>query len=299
MRFHLRFNKYNRQKQQTAIEFLTTYGWAILILIIIVGIFFNYVVFGGTNTKVVQQPGECSVYRPTVAIGSSQPSLKGICNDALPEYVAQFNGNGYIEQTNGFSFMNNANQNTTISIWVNPNSPNGDIVDELGQSSINTGWHDTWIDLVNGNVMIRVWSLGCVNLGTIPLNAWSNIVLTLTYNGVALNYSGYINGVYKSSGTGSRSTPGGSSLMYYPLGPGDGTNCGDGGAAFVGEMANYQFYNSSLSKQNIYLIYKDGIGGAPINLQNLVGWWPLNGNANDYSGNNNNGQINNVAFTAG
>ncbi len=27
-------------------------------------------------------------------------------------------------------------------------------------------------------------------------------------------------------------------------------------------------------------------------MQNLVGWWPLNGNAKDYSGNGNNGQIN-------
>ena len=40
------------------------------------------------------------------------------------------------------------------------------------------------------------------------------------------------------------------------------------------------------------------VGGAPIDLQNLVGWWPLNGNAHDYSGNNNNGQTNgDVTFT--
>ncbi|MEM3781909.1 MAG: hypothetical protein QXT43_03045, partial [Candidatus Micrarchaeaceae archaeon] len=41
-----------------------------------------------------------------------------------------------------------------------------------------------------------------------------------------------------------------------------------------------------------------GIGGAPINLQNLVGWWPLNGNANDYSGNGNNGVPSNVVFVS-
>ena len=29
--------------------------------------------------------------------------------------------------------------------------------------------------------------------------------------------------------------------------------------------------------------------GTFINIQNLIGWWPLNGDANDYSGNNNNG----------
>jgi len=33
------------------------------------------------------------------------------------------------------------------------------------------------------------------------------------------------------------------------------------------------------------------LGGAPVRLQNLVAWWPLNGDAKDYSGNNNNGTI--------
>ncbi len=85
--------------------------------------------------------------------------------------------------------------------------------------------------------------------------------------------------------------------MYYPLGPGDGTNCGDGGAAFSGEMANYQFYNTSLSANDIQALYQEGIGGAPISLQNLVGWWSLNGNANDYSGNNYDGNATDVLYT--
>jgi len=213
-------------------------------------------------------------------------------------YTAQFNGqNNYVEQTNGFGFMNNAAQQATISIWVKPSSPNGDIVDELGQSTVNTGWHDTWIDLVNGQVEIRVWNLGCVNLGPIPLNSWSNIVMTLSYNGASLSYSGYINGVYKNSGTGSRSIPGGSYLMYYPLGPSDSTNCGDGGASFNGQMANYQFYNTSLGHSQISKIYQNGVEGLPVNEQNLVMWWPLNGNANDYSGLGNNGTAYNVYYT--
>jgi hypothetical protein len=230
------------------------------------------------------------------------------CNSALyisklPLEVSQnfdvsgFSGSGYIMPNSGFAFMTNAIQQATISIWVNPSSPNGDIVDELGQSSVNTGWHDTWIDLVNNQVYIRVWSLTCKLLGTIPLNSWSNIVMTLSYNGVSLNYSGYINGVYKNSSSGSRSVPGGSSSMYYPLGPSDGTNCGDGGAAFSGQMANYQFYNTSLPTSQISQIYQNGISGIPVSLQNLVMWWPLNGNANDYSGLGNNGTAYDAYYT--
>ena len=66
----------------------------------------------------------------------------------------------------------------------------------------------------------------------------------------------------------------------------------------MGYLANVQLYNTSLSNLEINTLYQEGIGGAPINLQNLVGWWPLNGNANDYSGNGNNGMSNNVTYTS-
>ncbi|MGC9204934.1 MAG: LamG-like jellyroll fold domain-containing protein [Candidatus Micrarchaeia archaeon] len=243
-------------------------------------------------------PGILSCIKGPTCSSSSALYLSDLPLEMGQGYMqtAGFNGqNSYIEQTNGFSFMNNANQQATISIWANPSLPNGDIVDELGQSSINNGWHDTWIDLANGNIYIRVWDLGCVNLGSIPLHSWSNIAMILSYNGVSLNYSGYINGVYKNSGSGSRSIPGGSSSMYYPLGSPDGTNCGDGGAAFNGQMADYQFYNTSLSSSQIKSLYQEGIGGMPYTA-NLVAWWPLNGNANDYSGFGNNGTAYNVFY---
>jgi len=64
-------------------------------------------------------------------------------------------------------------------------------------------------------------------------------------------------------------------------------------------LANVQIYNTSLSANEIRALYLEGIGGAPINLQHLVAWWPLNGNANDYSGNGNNGKIiGNVSFVS-
>ena len=56
-------------------------------------------------------------------------------------------------------------------------------------------------------------------------------------------------------------------------------------------IANVQIYNEALSESQIYALYQEGIGGDPIDLQNLVAWYPLNGNANDYSGNDNNGKV--------
>ncbi|MGC8495902.1 MAG: LamG-like jellyroll fold domain-containing protein [Candidatus Micrarchaeia archaeon] len=65
-----------------------------------------------------------------------------------------------------------------------------------------------------------------------------------------------------------------------------------------GLIANIQIYNTSLSSSQIQALYQEGIGGAPIDLQHLVGWWPLNGNANNYSGNGNNGQATEVTYVS-
>ena len=67
---------------------------------------------------------------------------------------------------------------------------------------------------------------------------------------------------------------------------------------FAGMIADLQIYNTSLDYASVNALYQEGIGGAPIDLQNLVGWWPLNGNANDYSGNGNDGVPTNVVFTS-
>ncbi len=79
----------------------------------------------------------------------------------------------------------------------------------------------------------------------------------------------------------------------HPLYIGDRVSTPD----LSGMISNVQLYNVTLSQTEITALYDEGIGGAPIDLQNLVGWWPLNGNANDYSGNENNGQATNVIYT--
>jgi hypothetical protein len=67
---------------------------------------------------------------------------------------------------------------------------------------------------------------------------------------------------------------------------------------FSGAIANFQLYNTSLDANQISALYQEGIGGAPVAPQSIVGWWPLNGDTTDYSGNNNNGAPTNVVFTS-
>ena len=58
--------------------------------------------------------------------------------------------------------------------------------------------------------------------------------------------------------------------------------CSDFG--LIGDLADLQLYNSSLSSQELMSIYKEGITGGPITSNGLVAFWPLNGTLKDYSG---------------
>ena len=65
-----------------------------------------------------------------------------------------------------------------------------------------------------------------------------------------------------------------------------------------GLIANVQIYNTSLDANQVQALYQKGIGAPPIDPNHIVGWWPLNGDTNDYSGNNNNGAATAVTYTS-
>ncbi|MCL5009923.1 MAG: LamG domain-containing protein [Candidatus Parvarchaeota archaeon] len=67
---------------------------------------------------------------------------------------------------------------------------------------------------------------------------------------------------------------------------------------FVGEISDAQIYKGYLSPSQINSLYTEGLGGAPLQNAGLVAWWPLDGNANDYSGNANNGRAINVTWVS-
>ncbi|MDE1845720.1 MAG: hypothetical protein KGH53_00330 [Candidatus Micrarchaeota archaeon] len=218
---------------------------------------------------------------------------------SLQNYYAQFPSSqaplslgvsgqtGYVEQKTGFVFMDNAAQSFTISLWVRPNATSGVILSELGQTAPNTNWHDSWLELVNGNVYMRIWALGCQLLGKINTNTWTNVAMT--YNGAVL--TGYINGASTNTISYTRQVPaGGTTAMFYPLGTPDLTNCGSG-LSYSGGIANYQFYSNSLSQIQIASLYAAGLSSSPISGQNAQLWYPLNGDTNDYSGNSYNASM--------
>jgi hypothetical protein len=112
-------------------------------------------------------------------------------------------------------------------------------------------------------------------------------VTAVFYNGQAVgNDKLYINGVPQTLSQCYGSTHTGNAANPIVVGSTTGTRI-----AWYGDTADLQIYNSTLSPGEIQGTYQEGLGGPPVTLSRLIGWWPLNGNTNDYSGNDQNGQM--------
>jgi hypothetical protein len=148
----------------------------------------------------------------------------------------------------------NTSKITSFFCWIYPQD-NGVILTELGQSAIETGWHDTQIEIVSGTLKISVWNYtGGVITSSIatPLNNWYYI--GLTYDGTTLK--AYVNGSLAGSVVRSRSTPYNDGTvaqknLHYSIGSGDSvTNLGDGTYAKM-KFGDFHVYNTALSQQQI------------------------------------------------
>ncbi|MFP3279023.1 MAG: LamG domain-containing protein [Candidatus Micrarchaeota archaeon] len=272
-------------KVQSAMEYLMTYGWAILIIAVVLAALFQLGVFNPMTFAPKAPPGSCQVFRPDGPGTTSFINLEGICSGELPQYVAQFNGqSSYINVASSLSLS----PTTYISAfaWINPSSQSTAIIEKQGSYGMKIGVQGA----APGQFAGYVWGTnGVCSSYPFVLRPVNWYLVGFTFNGTTVNE--YVNGKFYCSVSYTGSIPTSTSPVAFG-GPSDV----DGYIA--GSIANVQIYNTSLSANEIQALYLEGIGGAPIDLQHLIAWWPLNGNANDYSGNGNNGQINNVTFVS-
>ena len=111
-------------RSQAAMEYLMTYGWAILIIALALGVLYSLGILNPKNLAPKAPPGSCYVYRPGGPGTTDYISLVGTCG-YLPMYVASFNGvNGYISinapQVNTVSGGYN-----TVTFWMYWNGVSG------------------------------------------------------------------------------------------------------------------------------------------------------------------------------
>ena len=268
-------------------EYLMTYGWAILIIAVVLTVLFQLGIFSGGNFRPHAQAGACQVSRTAAGI-----SLEGQCNGLLPQFVIVSPvSSGCV---GGPSVPMRVSQMTqtslsavTISWWGTYSSISGVFL-HLDSAQVDPGGNGIYCSLSNCNIP-NTYVYGPSGI-TIQTNTWYFSTLVLSSSGTATMYVNGAPGTPVSwlSGSGLTGITDLDVLGYLP-------GCEDWAQ---GSAANIQVYNTSLSSSEVSALYLEGIGGAPIRPQNLVGWWPLNGNANDYSGNDNNGATINVIYSS-
>ena len=276
-----------RRKAQSAIEYLTTYGWAVLIIAVVLGLFFLIGVFNLNFFTPRAAPGSCSVYRPQGPGTNFQLALTGVCTSEIPEYVTNFkNDNNYMNVGSFSSHIINRPMTYSIWVYVIPPVPISNWQDFGGMSNgVDGAFYIAGAPNAN--------NFGCVfqnSLGTlytagpqVPLVPYKWHHLVAAYDGSMLRC--YMDGKQVESVAASGYIT--NTMVDFTVGYIDGIIR----QYLQGSVADVQFYNTSLSASDVKALYVAGIGGAPLDLQHIVGWWPMNGDLNDYSGNGYNGNF--------
>ncbi len=180
----------------------------------------------------------------------------------------------------------------TIELWFKANGA-GVILSELGQSTPNSGWHDSWIEILStGEVKARVWNLTSVSLGTVSFGTWNHAVIR--YNGT--NVVGFLNGVISSAVAGTRITPpingtAPNNKQYWAVGSNDGTHLGSG-AWFNGQVDEMRIWNVARTNTQITGAWNKTI---PTNSSGLVAYYKMDEGSGatltDASGNGKNASL--------
>jgi hypothetical protein len=271
---------------------------------------FQLGVFNANNFAPKAPPGACQVFRPNGPGTTFDINLEGECQGALPQYVGLFNSvpKTMLDNVTIPLFVPNGTSITLVA-WVKPFGPNADgIIGTLWSSDVSaavnnqrppTIYYNTcpngepFLQLMFANTSRSVWWVSNSITGCTPYFTWHQYVGVINQSShTAYNY---LDGQLIATRNFNGMLQG---FHFVLIGVNPGAFCCTSNITFNGLIANVQIYNTSLSPSEIQALYQEGIGGAPIRLQNLVGWWPLNGNANDYSGNGHNGVPNGVTFTS-
>ena len=278
-------------KAQSAMEYLMTYGWAILIIAIALAALYSLGIFNSNTFTPKAQPGSCSVYRPYGAGSTQFISTEGTCNGEEPKFVAQFNGaSSYISTGTSSTFNFGAGSSVSITAWIYPQSNSAQSREIVAQSS-STGYA---FDQYGSQLLFAANVLNPAATSTfstgLAMNTWNFV--GVTYNDATGVVTFYIDALSNQQSLAKNQMAATTNTLCI------GKYCPGNSNYVDGFLSNIQIYNTALTQSEMTAQYNTGISGAPIKLQNLIWWWPLNGNANDYSGNGNNGVATNVIYTS-
>lgn len=284
-------------RAQSAMEYLMTYGWAILIIAVVLAVLFSLGIFNANTYGGRAHAGSCTVQRPYGPNTTQLVSLSGLCNGQMPQFVGYFNGNGYITVGGSGSFGFDISNPFSISAWIKPGmaAPQWNPIFSKDSDGADNGYY---VDVRPVNSIEFAIKAGgafyTVDSNTVVNdNTWRFVTVTYDGSGNKAGMRVYINGVLENTGASAAMSGSATNTDNAIIGAFNG-----GVLPIGGQFSNVQLYSSALSANDVGALYLEGIGGAPISLQSLAGWWPLNGDGVDYSGNGDNGAISNVIWTS-
>ena len=151
----------------------------------------------------------------------------------------------------------------SVEVWVYPTG-NGVIASHLGQSAIDSGYHNSIIELVSGQVEFGLWTGAGITstgpTGALSFNEWHQIVLT--YNGHGSPVKGYIDSVLVGQTANvnfSSPMDNSSSEFRIAFGAEDSTSQGDG-SYFDGRFGIARVYGRALTDAEILQNYRRNTG---------------------------------------
>lgn len=264
-------------------------------------------------TSTINMTSPCRVVRTQGTVISSNIYLAGSCKNTVPSYVALFNGTANNPDYIYINRSGTINNSLTLSWWMYPTRVgNGvpgaypwseDIVDIYNATTDFPQIYIEWRgdSSLNLNMCKRGRSNSTPDCSEewIYLNSskrWINVAITYDRG----SYAFYIDGkkirkVYGGPGIPNITISNPRVYLSYLIPY--STTAVD--TVFGGYLSDVQIYNASLSSAKIALLYSEGLLGAPVDLKSISSWWQLNGNANDYGGNNYTGVLKgNVTFVA-
>ena len=296
------------RRAQSAMEYLMTYGWAILLIAIAVVVLFQLGLFNYNGLTQKAQSGSCSVFRPHGPGTSALIQTIGVCSNMIPQSVLQISKASNTFTINSHKSFFDYIPNATFAIWVKPSTAAIGQLYQEGASAPGANGCPTM--LVAGNpILIDVWNthtagnwLAWTTSANLEQGYWQYVVYTLN-DGKSNAGTGkiYINGTLEGTTT-TQAQAMNTSQSEQSMTGAAGTGCpGVYTGSFNGSIANLQIYNTTLNANQIRGLYTAGIGADPVQIQNLVAWYPYNNDLNDYSGNKHNatsGGSNTVQFTS-
>ena len=110
---------------QSTLEYLLNYGWAIVVVLLIIAALYALGAFSGTNLSSRTPSGTCIVARSNVYGTTMGPVLTGQCTGGLPQYVLTSvnpTAGSYVI-TSGPHIMA-ANSSFSMAFWVSSTYPN-------------------------------------------------------------------------------------------------------------------------------------------------------------------------------